>query len=894
MSAYAILGTPPEASFTRLARLAQRMFGVEGALLGFLGERRVYYKAHVGLATHSFPRAQSLCAHAAFSDALLIVPDVQDEPLLASLEFVQRHAVRFYVGAPLKNPDGVVLGTLELIGSEPGTLNEAQQALLVDIVDAVMELLEVRRQSCEQQALAQQHAQSRTAQAQLTELLEAVPYYALSARADGRVSYANRALMEALELDTLPDLLSDLYSPEDREALAAAFNEALSTGQSHFETRLVGPQGRRLPVAQMLFTHLRRGSEAPSEAPSVSVIARNLSAQQQRERLETQRTDVLELTARGAPLPAVLLQLGRFLEANALGAQAAISVLREGRLQLEVAPTLPSAFTRMLEDLPVAAAGGSGVAARTGERVLSLDVRHDETWFELRYYALQHGLEACWSEPILSEQGGVLGVFALYLRERRGPSELELRLLREAAGLAAIAISRQLLYHELERAAYTDLLTNLPNRRRLTEYMTRALAQAAQRGGVLGALMLDLDEFKQVNDSLGHGAGDLLLQEVALRLQSCLPEGASVGRSGGDEFVFIVPLGHPDKIAELASNVTHALQAPFVVQGRSFSIGASMGVSLYPEDAEDAEALLKTADSAMHAAKGDAKAGSLQGYRRYHPEMTEMVTTQLRLGGELRRALLTDELRLFTQPRFELARGRFTAFEALVRWQHPERGLLTPESFLPVAEKAGLLPQLDYWVLEQVVQQLGRWREAGRTERLSFNVSASSFQSPDFVAVLGESLSKHNVPASQLEAEITENLLMQDLQGAAAQLHALKAAFPGLRVAIDDFGSGYSSLAYLRYLPVDTLKIDRAFIQDLDHSSATQQRTALAVIRTIVALGRDLDFRIVAEGAETEAQLKMLTALGVDEVQGYLLGKPQPLSEVMLESSSSAVLREHL
>ena len=217
-----------------------------------------------------------------------------------------------------------------------------------------------------------------------------------------------------------------------------------------------------------------------------------------------------------------------------------------------------------------------------------------------------------------------------------------------------------------------------------------------------------------------------------------------------------------------------------------------------------------------------------------------------------------------------------------MRWQHPTRGLLSPGTFLAVAQRAGLLPQLDAWVLHQVISQLVRWDAAGKSERLSCNVSAASFQSGTLLSELDAGLAAHGAVAERLELEITENLLMEDLEGAAAQLRELKTRFPGVRVAIDDFGSGYSSLAYLRHLPVDTLKIDRAFVGDLDHSDTRLQRTALAVIRTVIALGRDLGFWIVAEGAETQEQFGMLTALGVDEVQGYILGKPQPLSEVVV------------
>jgi EAL domain-containing protein (putative c-di-GMP-specific phosphodiesterase class I) len=281
----------------------------------------------------------------------------------------------------------------------------------------------------------------------------------------------------------------------------------------------------------------------------------------------------------------------------------------------------------------------------------------------------------------------------------------------------------------------------------------------------------------------------------------------------------------------------------------------------------------------MYAAKAD-RSSSRGGFRLYQREMTDVLEEQLRMEDDLRRALAGDELRLYVQPRFELARRRFSAYEALVRWRHPDRGLLLPDAFLGVAERAGLLPHLDTWVLRHVTEQLSRWDAEGKTDRLSCNVSAASFYDDTLLRELSSSLGENPAVASRLELEITENLLLTDLEGTAAQLRELKTRFPGVRVAIDDFGSGYSSLAYLRQLPVDTLKIDRAFVKDLDHSDARLQRTALAVIRTVIALGRDLDFQVVAEGAETHEQLGMLTALGVDEVQGYVLGKPQPLSEV--------------
>ena len=875
LATYGILGTAAEEAYLRLARLAQQMFQVPGVILGFVGERRVYHKVHLGLEQHSYPRAQSLCARAAFSQNVFYLPDVAENPEVAALQFSRQNGVRFFAGVPLKDDAGQVLGAFSVFDTRPREFGSVQLAQLSDLAAAVLELLSARRQKLEARQLREQRVGVHSEEPNLPALLEVLPYYAFTADVEGNLRFVNQTLRRTLGLRELPKKLTDLVPRNEHDALRVAFNESLASSQASLETQLLGRGGQLFPVSLGLFTHSERGNEGLS----VSALGRAVEARQQRERREQQRTEVLELTARGAPLPAVLLQLSHFLEANCGGTRVAVLLLQEGKLSLEAAPTLPSAFARTLDGLPPSSAGGSGLAVQTGQRVLSTDIRHDPLWRDLRYFALQQGFVSCWSEPILNDQGTVLGVFSLFLSEHREPLEIELRLLREAAGLAAIAVQRQQLYLELERAARFDPLTGLPNRRRLAEYMTWAIGQATQKQGVMSVMILDLDDFKQVNDSLGHTAGDSLLKEVALRLEASLPRQASVARSGGDEFVFVLPLEHRDDAAKVAFEITRALQKPFILEGRSFNVGASIGISLYPDDATDPETLLKTADSAMYAAKADRKVGNKQGYRRYLPEMTAALDAQLRLEDELRRALASHELRLFVQPRFDIARSAFTSFEALVRWQHPERGLLTPASFLPGAEEAGLMPELDRWVLHQVIEYLAHRHPLVPAERLSCNVSAASFQSASFLSSLEANLSAHNVPASRLELEITENLLMQDLQGAAEQLHQLKRDFPGMRVAIDDFGSGYSSLAYLRQLPVDTLKIDRAFIRDLDHSSARQQRTALAVIRTVVALGRDLDFRIVAEGAETEAQLKMLIALGVDEVQGYLLARPRPIED---------------
>ena len=894
---YGVLGSPASQTFDRLVRLAVGNLATTGAAISFVGEQRVFYKAFYcnpkGAApktsSRSFPRGQTLCAVAAFAGAPLVLEDLEavGAAEYLKLAFVRQYGVRFYVGVPLSAPDGTVLGALSVFSAVPRTLEPDQIELLETLAQTVLELLE-------QQRGVHERSEALRAETHVGELLEHAPYYAFTVSATGQLGYLNDTLKQALGYPSPPKHYRALYADTVQGEASAAFQEALQKGRTELCTTLQTSEGALIPVSQTL----TRLAQAEGEA-ALAVVAYDTSAQRQRDMLEQRRADVLELIARGAPLPAVLLELITLLETSCPGLVGAVFLIHQGTLQLEAAPRLPSAFAQLVRDLPLSAAAAPGIAASQGRRVFSSDIRRDPLWHQQRYFALQHGLQACWAEPIASDQNEVLGTFVLYAAEPKTPTETEARLLRETAQLAAIAVSRQKLYAQLEHQARYDALTGLPNRRLLGEHLGRAVRQAHTRehqgegGEGVGVFLLDLDDFKRVNDALGHAAGDALLVAVADRLQTQLqaqlPSRTTLARSGGDEFVLTVPLTYQADAARFAFELERAFTAPFNVGERTLQVRASIGVSRYPEDAETAPALLQAADTAMYAAKAGRRAGSGQSYRLYQSEMTAELEAQLRLEAQLKRALAQDEFRVFSQPRFDLKRQQVVAAEVLLRWEHPQQGLLLPGAFLGGAQQAGLLPQLDAWVLRQVAGHLSDRAAAGRAAQLSCNVSAASFQDSTFLRELEAVLGEDPAVAEGLELEITESLLMQNLGGVAAQLAELKGRFPGVRVAIDDFGSGYSSLAYLRHLPIDTLKIDRAFVRDLDHRDVTLQRTALAVIRTVIALGHDLGFRVVAEGAETEGQLGMLTALGADEVQGFAIGTPQPLKPPLRGASGRSV-----
>lgn len=416
---------------------------------------------------------------------------------------------------------------------------------------------------------------------------------------------------------------------------------------------------------------------------------------------------------------------------------------------------------------------------------------------------------------------------------------------------------------QLERLAHYDTITGLPNR----VLFQRQLAEAIAQGHGLAVLMLDIDGFKQVNDSLGHPMGDLLLQQATARFLQELHSADRLCRLGGDEFVFMLQ-GSQGQVNLQIQALLRCLQRPFDLNGNAALVTGSIGVARCPQHGEDADSLLRHADTAMYA----AKEGGRNAWRPYQSEMTERLQQRLELERNLRRALECDEFELWHQPKVDLFSGRLEGVEALLRWRDPDHGLVSPGEFIPLAERTGLIIPLGERVLELACAQLAAWRAADCLPGpLAINVAALQIERSDYVASLATALARHELPASLLEVEITESLLMESQQQACAVLAQLQAM--GVVTAVDDFGTGYSSLAYLRALPIDHLKIDRAFIKDLPGDDDAE-----AVARGIIDLGHALGFRITAEGIETQAQYEFLRNVGCDQGQGFLLGRPMPAS----------------
>lgn len=437
-------------------------------------------------------------------------------------------------------------------------------------------------------------------------------------------------------------------------------------------------------------------------------------------------------------------------------------------------------------------------------------------------------------------------------------------------------------YDHLQQLAHFDTLTRLPNRVLFYDRLTQALLQAWRLKQKVAIFFVDLDQFKDINDTLGHRIGDLLLVEVARRFNEIVRLSDTVGRMGGDEFtLFLQNIGTAENAARVAQKLGANIARPYMIDGHEIFITASIGITLFPNDGETADELLKNADAAMYHVKEHGK----NAFQFYSEEMNLKTSNRLALQNSLRHALERDELLLVYQPKVDIATMQLTGMEALLRWNHPERGLLAPDRFIPLAEETGLIINIGEWVLRTACRQLKEWEAQGVPLcKLAVNVSAVQFRKHDFAESLFLILQEYEVNPELIELELTESAVMQDVEASVAVLKEFKRR--GIRISIDDFGTGYSSLSFLKRFPIDSLKIDRSFIFNLTSSIDDS-----AIVTAIIAMALSLNLNIIAEGVETESQLAFLSERGCHEMQGYLFSVPLPageMAQLMLAGGSGA------
>ncbi len=424
-----------------------------------------------------------------------------------------------------------------------------------------------------------------------------------------------------------------------------------------------------------------------------------------------------------------------------------------------------------------------------------------------------------------------------------------------------------------ERLAYMaqyDHLTGLTNRALFQDRLEQALARAKRSGALVALMFLDLDRFKAVNDTLGHGTGDLLLKKVAERLEGSVRETDTVARIGGDEFGIILEgLTEAQDAALVARKIIDKLVQPFVLDGHEVFVTTSIGIAVYPSS--NGDSLLTDADSAMYCAKEQGR----NTYRFHTPEMNAQVRERLNMESKLRRALDQEEFLLYYQPQVDLTTGMIVGTEALLRWQHPELGLVSPGKFIPVLEDIGMIVRVGEWVLQTACRQSKAWQRDGFPPlRMAVNISARQFSRRDLIDTVAGVLTETGLDPNYLELEITESLLMEDIKANSRLLDELKTSVEGLRVSIDDFGTGYSSFSYLKTFPIDLLKIDQSFIRDI-----TTNSDDAAITTTIIVLAHNLRLKVIAEGVETEEQMTYLREKGCDEAQGFYFSRPLPADE---------------
>lgn len=521
--------------------------------------------------------------------------------------------------------------------------------------------------------------------------------------------------------------------------------------------------------------------------------------------------------------------------------------------------------------------GPTGTAIRAGLTEVNQNCLTNPKMVPWRAAALERGYQSSIALPLICNQN-TLGAITIYSAEPSSFSPEEVSLLEELANDLAYGI--QALRIRLEHAeaekklaflAHHDPLTSLPNRLLLRERFEQAADFANKNQSTVAILFLDMDNFKQINDGLGHGYGDQLLIQVASRLRGCLLESDTICRQGGDEFIVLLTNIHDEEtVGVIIASIVEAFVEPVSVDDYVLNTSFSVGVSLYPRDGVVFDDLLKKADMALYQAKDAGR----NTYRFFTQQMNSDALAHMRLEAQLRNAIKQQELLLHYQPQIEIQTGRIIGAEALVRWRHPELGLISPGVFIPLAERCGLIVPLGDWVLQEACRQAQQWRELYPQWPLvvAVNLSALQFKRGNIVETVNQALSRTGLSANLLELELTESILLQDVELVIKTLHSLKEL--GVKLSIDDFGTGYSSLSYLKRLAVDKLKIDQSFVREM-----VEEVDDAEIVRAIIQLGQILRLTTIAEGVENEAQLALLNRYGCAEAQGYLISRPLPAAE---------------
>lgn len=607
-----------------------------------------------------------------------------------------------------------------------------------------------------------------------------------------------------------------------------------------------------------------------SVEPLIFCVMRDISARKHAERLLQGQNQLLQLIGSSESLESILIDTCHFVERNNPHWHCGVQLLTlDQKVFTEtIGHHFPEILRRQLTEAPVCY--GNGVWSEAVLDVVPVwtqDIPKAKAMEFIVQRKLLANYAAVGSWPIMGKTGLILGTFTLFTESSAALTNEDLSLISIATDVSSIAIEGKRAEEKAIRLAHYDEVTQLPNRFLFGQHLSKAISYADRRDGNLAVLYLDLDRFKAINDSFDHEQGDQVLKDIALRLKDCLNDSDTIARVGGDEFMLLFDrYTSARELTELADQLLQAAAKPFVIEGQELQISASIGIAVFPEDGKDTQTLMKNAEIAMYRAKHNGK----NNYQFYDANMNVHTIERLAFEAQLRRALDHREFVVYYQPKVDVRTGKVLGAEALVRWQHPENGLLYPNDFIALAEEAGLIGRMGMQVLETVCRDIAQFKSQGKAfGRIAINLSGVQFNDDSLVDELQKVIDHWQVLPEQLEFEITESMVMNNHDKAIQHMDDLKAA--GYTLSIDDFGTGYSSLAYLKRFPVNSLKIDRSFITDMPGDS-----NDTAIVLAIVAMAKTLGLKVVAEGVENGVQLATLIACQCDEYQGFHFSEAVP------------------
>ncbi|MBY5583351.1 EAL domain-containing protein [Rhizobium leguminosarum] len=694
---------------------------------------------------------------------------------------------------------------------------------------------------------------------------------------DSRFVFANAVTASSLGLQRA-DLITgkrdfELFDFETARRHFDIEQQIMATGEARIdmEESYVLPGSRR-PICRLTSKIPLRNDRG--EIVGLIGVSRDITERKRQEDLHRGQASLLEMIARNEPLPMILEALVLIIEAQLDGIDGSVLLLDgEGtRLYHGASPNLPGGYSRLIDGVTIGPKVGScGTAVWRGQTVIVEDVTIDPLWEDFRAMIAPFGFRSCWSTPIATSENNVLGTFALYSREVRRPTEHEMTLVALATHIAGIAIERKRVDDRIHFMAHHDDLTGLPNRAFLKERLASILDQARRNNRKVTVAYIDLDNFKDINDGRGHATGDEVLKEIAARMANSVRASDMVVRLGGDEFLVVLvhQSSHDAGITRRLRDLQKAINRPIRDADGEITVTSSIGVAAFPFDGATSEELLANADRAMYRAK-ELGRNTLQ----HHDGGSTPVGMPLGEQEELHQAITGGQLFLQYQPQVDVATGRITGLEALVRWNHPAKGRVPPVNFIPLAEETGLIVSLGLWVLNEACRQARLWQDMGLTPlTIAVNVSAKQFADPDFATHVAEALERHRLQSRWLELEVTESVVMQNAERALAMMETLRGL--GVRLSIDDFGSGYSSLAALKTFPFDRLKMDRSLVEALPGD-----KTAVAIASAVISLAQTLKLSVLAEGVETDAQMDFLRQAHCEEAQGFRFSKPVSPEEI--------------